>query len=68
MNKREKARSLIARASELQRTIDPRPSCGRCGYPLVKSDYVSYWDGSVELERQNAQPEVCEDCAETEEE
>lgn len=43
---------------------DPRPRCQDCGRVLTRRDFLSYWDGDLELEREHAVPRRCEDCAE----
>ena len=40
------------------------PRCAECLSVLTRRDFLSYWDGCVDLEREHAVPRVCEGCAE----
>jgi len=57
-------RRLIALKSPQSTRSDGRPRCEDCGRVLVRRDFLSYWDGDAELERQHAVPRCCDDCAE----
>lgn len=41
---------------------DLRPRCETCLRLLSRADFVSYWDGCPDLERENAVPRLCEAC------
>jgi hypothetical protein len=56
-------RRLIAQASSIQKQLDPRPRCEECGRVLTRRDFLSYWDGDPDLEREYAVPRICDDCA-----
>lgn len=56
-------RLAIARKSHFT-PKDLRPRCEECLRVLTRRDFLSYWDGDPELERENAAPRICECCAE----
>ena len=56
-------RRLIAARSPFS-PPDTRHRCEECDKVLDRRDFLSYWDGCPDLEREHAVPRCCEDCAE----